>query len=144
MNASHKSNVNHVLIPAAIEHGVRIASEVRVKELGEDYFWVGTALAAFNDRLTPISVQEIYGVWNGIGVEGVPTPRLIRDQCVSKQVFVPWDETDRLISPSQKLRDTLVELGILILRDEDTRLDMPDIYRLGYRIRKRGGVSPRR
>ncbi len=144
LNASHKSNVNHVLIPAAIEHGVRIASEVRVKELGEDYFWVGTALAAFNDRLTPISVQEIYGVWNGIGVEGVPTPRLIRDQCVSKQVFVPWDETDRLISPSQKLRDTLVELGILILRDEDTRLDMPDIYRLGYRIRKRGGVSPRR
>lgn len=144
LNASHKPNVNHVLIPSAIEHGVRIASEVRVKELGEDYFWVATALAAFNDRLTPISVQEIYGVWNGIGVEGVPTPRLIREQCASKRVFVPWDEADRLTSPSQKLRDTLVELGILILRDEDTRLDMPDIYRLGYRIRKRGGVPPRR
>ena len=57
---------------------------------------------------------------------------------------MPWDESDKLKTPSQKLRDTLVELGILILRDEDTRLDMPDIYRLGYRIRKRGGVSPRR
>ena len=57
---------------------------------------------------------------------------------------MPWDEGDRLTSNSQKLRDTLVELGILILRDDDTRLDMPDIYRLGYRIRKRGGVSPRR
>jgi len=144
LSASNKSSSSHVLIPAGIEHGVRIASEARVKELGEDYFWVGTALAAFNDRLTPISVQEIYGVWNGVGIAAAPTPRLIRDQCMAKQVFVPWDEDDRLTSPSQKLRDTLVELGILILRDQDTRLDMPDIYRLGYRIRKRGGVSPRR
>jgi hypothetical protein len=143
LNASNKTTSTSVLVPAGIEHGVRVASEVRVKELGEDYFWVGTALAAFNDRLTPISVQEIYGVWNGVGVAGSPTPRLIRDQCVGKEVFVPWDESDRLTTPSQKLRDTLVELGILILRDEDTRLDMPDIYRLGYRIRKRGGVSPR-
>jgi hypothetical protein len=143
LNASNRPTSSHVLIPAGIEHGVRIASEERVKELGDDYFWVSTALAAFNDRLTPISVQEIYGVWNGVGVGGSPTPRLIQEQCMSKEVFVPWDESDRLTSPSQKLRDTLVELGVLILRDDDTRLDMPDIYRLGYRIRKRGGVSPR-
>lgn len=143
LNESSKSNSSYVLTPAGIKHGVRVASEARVKELKDDYFWVSTALAAFNDR-TPAAVQEIYGVWNGVGVQGVPTPRLIQDQCVAEHVFVPWDESDRLTSPSQKLRDTLVELGILILRDEDTRLDMPDIYRLGYRIRKRGAVSPRR
>lgn len=144
LNASNKPSSSHVFIPAGIEHGVRIASEARVKELGDDYFWVSTALAAFNDRLTPTAVQEIYGVWNGVGIGGAPTPRLIQEQCMQKQVFVPWDDSDKLTSPSQKLRDTLVELGILILRDQDTRLDMPDIYRLGYRIRKRGGVSPRR
>lgn len=141
---SSKPNASYVLTPAGIKHGVRVASEERVKELKEDYFWINTALAAFNDRLTPAPVQEIYGVWNGIGLEGIPTPRLIREQCQEKRVFVPWDESDRLTSLSQKLRDTLVQLGVLILRDEDTRLDMPDIYRLGYRIRKRGGVSPRR
>lgn len=144
LNDSSKTNSTHVLTPVGIKHGVRVASEARVIELKDDYFWVNTALAAFNDRLTPASVQEIYGVWNGVGVQGVPTPRLIQDQCVAEHVFVPWDESDRLTSPSQKLRDTLVELGILILRDEDTRLDMPDIYRLGYRIRKRGAVPPRR
>jgi len=144
LNESSKSISAHVLMSAGIKHGVREASEERVRELRDDYFWINTALAAFNDRLTPVSVREIYGVWNGVGVEGVPTPRLIRDQCVTERVFVPWDESDRLISPSQKLRDTLVKLGILILRDGDSRLDMPDIYRLGYRIRKRGGVSPRR
>lgn len=144
LNESSKPNASHVLMPVGIKQGVRVASQARVKELEEDYFWVTTALAAFNDRTTPVPVQEIYGVWNGVGVEGVPTPRLIREQCVAKHVFVPWDESDRLISPSQKLRDTLVELGILILRDENIRLDMPDIYRLGYSIRKRGGVSPRR
>lgn len=144
LQESGKLSHGHVLTPAGIKHGVRMASEARVQELKDDYFWVSTALAAFNDRLTPILVKEIYGVWNGIGIDGAPTPRLIRDQCIAEKVLVPWDESDRLTSPSQKLRDTLVGLGILILRDEDTRLDMPDIYRLGYRIRKRGGVSPRR
>lgn len=143
LNASQKLGSTHVLMPLGIQQGVRAASEARVKELGEDYFWVSTALSAFNDR-TPASVQEIYGVWNGVGIEGAPTPRLIREQCLERNVFMPWDESDKLTAPSQKLRDTLVDLGILILRDEDTRLDMPDIYRLGYRIRKRGGVSPRR
>lgn len=144
LNESSKPNTTHVLTPAGIKQGVREASVVRVKELKDDYFWISTALAAFNDRLTPAPVQEVYGVWNGVRVEGVPTPRLIREQCLKEKVFVPWDDADRLISPSQKLRDTLVQLGILILRDDDTRLDMPDIYRLGYRIRKRGGVSPRK
>lgn len=144
LKESSKPNASHVLVPAGIQQGVRMASQARVIELSEQYFWVPTALAAFNERLTPSSVQEIYGVWNGVGVEGVPTPRLIRELCVKKQIFVPWDDADRLTSPSQKLRDTLVALGILVLRDENTRLDMPDIYRLGYKIRKRGGVSPRR
>ena len=144
LQASQRPNSVSVLMPAGIQSGVRAASDARVEELREDYFWVGTALAAFNDRSTPISVKEIYGVWNNNGVDETPTPRLISEQCSAKNVFVPWDEGDRLTSNSQKLRDTLVELGILILRDDDTRLDMPDIYRLGYRIRKRGGVSPRR
>ena len=143
LQASQRPHSVSVLMPAGIQNGVRAASDARVEELKEDYFWVGTALAAFNDRSTPISVKEIYGVWS-IGLNGTPTPRLISEQCSAKNVLVPWDEGDRLTSNSQKLRDTLVELGILILRDDDTRLDMPDIYRLGYRIRKRGGVSPRR
>lgn len=143
LSASHRLGTTHTLMPLGIQQGVRAASEARVKELGEDYFWISTALAAFNDR-TPATVQEIYGVWNGYGTEGTPTPRLIYEQCLARNIFMPWDESDKLKSPSQKLRDTLVDLGILILRDEDTRLDMPDIYRLGYRIRKRGGVSPRR
>ena len=143
LSAIQKPGSTHTLMPLGIQQGVRAASEARVRELGEDYFWVSTALAAFNDR-TPASVQEIYGIWNGVGIEGAPTPRLISEQCLQRNIFMPWDESDRLKSPSQKLRDTLVDLGILILRDEDTRLDMPDIYRLGYRIRKRGGVSPRR
>ena len=143
LQASQRPNSVSVLIPSGIQNGVRAASDARVEELKEDYFWVGTALAAFNDRSTPIAVKEIYEVWSS-GLDGVPTPRLISEQCSAKNVFVPWDEDDRLTSSSQKLRDTLVGLGILILRDEETRLDMPDIYRLGYRIRKRGGVSPRR
>jgi hypothetical protein len=135
-------------MPKGIQQSVRVASEARIKELSEDYFWVRTALSAFNERPTPVSVKEIYGVWNGgglsDGVERRTVPQVIREECQAKTIFVPWDESALNSTPSQKLRDTLVDLGVLTLRDEDTRLDMPDIYRLGYQIRKRGGVSPRR
>lgn len=136
------------LTPKGIQQGLREASSERIAELKEDYFWIETALAAFNDRSTPVSVKEIYGVWSGNrvneGQQQKPVPQIIREICAGKKVFVPWDDANFTISPSQNLRDTLVELGILTLRDEGTRLDMPDIYRLGYKIRKRGGVSPRR
>jgi hypothetical protein len=148
LNASFLPGATHVLMPKGIQQGVRVASGARIKELGEDYFWVRTALSAFNDRPTPVSVKEIYGVWNGGGLsDGVQrrtVPQVIREECQAKTILVPWDESTLNSTPSQKLRDTLVDLGILTLRDEETRLDMPDIYRLGYQIRKRGGVSPRR
>jgi hypothetical protein len=148
LNASFLSGATHVLMPKGIQQGVRVASEARIKELGEDYFWVRTALSAFNERPTPVSVREIYGVWNGgglsDGIERRTVPQVIREECQARTIFVPWDESALNSTPSQKLRDTLVDLGVLTLRDEDTRLDMPDIYRLGYQIRKRGGVSPRR
>jgi hypothetical protein len=140
--SSEKPSAVHVLTPASIKQGVRAASKIRVDELKEDYFWMPEALAAFNNRLTPISVAEIYGVWNGLGIEGQPTPKLIQQACKAQQVFLPWDDADTLKSPSRKLRDTLIDLGVLSLRDEDSRLDMPDIFRIGYGIRKHGGVSP--
>lgn len=140
--SSAKPSALHVLTPAGIKQGVRAASKIRVEELKEDYFWMPQALSAFNNRLTPITVAEIYGVWNRVGIEGQPTPQLIQQACKNQQVFLPWDDTDTLKSTSQKLRDTLIDLGILSLRDEDSRLDMPDIFRIGYGIRKHGGVSP--
>lgn len=147
-SAGTTGSMEFVLTPKGIQQGLREASAERVTELKEDYFWIETALEAFNDRSTPVSVKEIYGAWNGNrvndGQQAKPIPQVIREKCADKQVFVPWDDVNFTISPNQNLRDSLVQLGILTLRDEGTRLDMPDIYRLGYKIRKRGGVSPRR
>lgn len=144
LKSSEKHDNSYVLTSNGIKQGVRAASEARIEELKEDYFWVPEALSAFNDRLTPAFVKEIYGVWSGASIEGQTIPKIIREQCIQRKIFLPWDDSDKLKSLSQKLRDTLVELGILILRDKETRLDIPDIYRLGYRIRKRGGVTPRK
>ncbi len=137
---------DHALTPKGIQQGLREASDVRVAELKEDYFWIEAALDAFKGRPTPITVREIYNVWNGAGagVERTPVPKLIRERCQQRGVLAPWDDTNSTVTPSQSLRDTLVDLGILTLRNEGTRLDMPDIYRLGYKISKHGGVSTRR
>lgn len=136
----------YALTAKGIQQGLREASDKRVAELKEDYFWIEDALAAFKGRPTPVTVREIYNVWNGAGAGEVrtPVPRLIREQCQQKGVLAPWDDKNLTVSFSQSLRDTLVDLGILTLRNEGTRLDMPDIYRLGYKISKHGGVSTRR
>lgn len=136
----------HALTAKAIQQGLREASDKRVAELKEDYFWIEAALAAFKGRPTPVTGREIYNVWNGAGAgeERTPVPKVIREQCQAQGVLAPWDDKNLTISPSQSLRDTLVDLGILTLRNEGTRLDMPDIYRLGYKISKHGGVPTRR
>jgi len=137
---------DHALTPKGIQQGLREASEARVRELRDDYFWIETALTAFKGRPTPIEVKHIFNVWNGAGAgeERTPVPRLIREQCKKENVLTPWDDTNRTVTASQHLLNTLVNLGILTLRNEDTRLDMPDIYRLGYKISKHGGVPTRR
>jgi hypothetical protein len=129
-----------------IKEGIRSASAARVAELGEDYFWVKESLKAFEGKPVPADVPKIYGHWNGagvgVGVDRIPFPQFLKNECLKKEVFLPWDDEEPG-SPSQKLRDTLIGLGILVLRNDNTRLDIPDIYRVGYGIGKHGGLSPR-
>lgn len=124
-----------------VKQGIREASTVRVNELSEDYFWVKQALEAFKGKPVPASVLQIYGFWNG-GTNAIPFPQRLKELCQKEKVFLPWGD-DELQRPSEKLRDTLVGLGILVLRNNNTRLDIPDIYRVGYGFSKHGGVSLR-
>lgn len=131
----------YVIAYTDVKQGIRSASMTRVAELGEDYFWVKEALKAFQGKPVPASVSQIYGYWNG-SRNDVPFPQFLKEECQKKRVFLPWSD-DQLQRPSEKLRDTLISLGVLVLRNNNTRLDIPDIYRVGYGFSKHGGVSLR-
>jgi len=40
------------------------------------------------------------------------------------------------------IRQDLVRLGIFVTR-KDSRIDMPDLYRVGFGLGRRGGVKPK-
>jgi len=40
------------------------------------------------------------------------------------------------------IRDDLIRLGLIEIR-KDGRIDMPDLYRVGFGLGRRGGVKPK-
>lgn len=127
----------HALHFEAIQRGVAEASRIRRAEIEEDYPWVEPLLEAARglsvpclpsdliERWTPDSLQEV----RRTAARKLPPRRFTTDPNRRGQ-------TDALV-------DDLVELAVLY-RTGDGRLNMPDIFRVGFGILRKGGVKPPR
>lgn len=114
----------------SIKRGIQKASEIRVNEMAEDYPWVPTVLRPLNGLTVPCDFELVLQCWQEAfpgGVASVPTERL------------PPQHADR---GWEGLRDDLQRLGLFDLK-KDGRIDMPDLYRVGFGLGRRGGVRPR-
>jgi hypothetical protein len=116
----------------AIKYGVARASSVRVDELKEDYPWIEPLLHSLSGQIVPIEVTMLENIWK------IPMKALnIQDR------LPPRRYTNDLFQAGQfsSLLDDLQELGVLY-RTHDNRINIPDIYRVGHRIGRKGGVKP--
>jgi len=117
----------------SIKRGVQEASRIRVQEIEEDYPWIRTLLAPLVGMSVPAEMDDIRAKWQeaealaalqqGIDADTVRLPPLHMDE-----------------GPDGVLRD-LVALG-LMERLKDGRINLPDVYRVGYGLRRKGGVKP--
>ena len=122
----------------AIKRGVAEASDTRVQELGrEDYPWVKPLLHQLRDCAVPVEIDELRNKW---------TSAVLRDVVKGSEKKLP-PRRYALASPGSRdvelLIDDLAELGVLY-RTEDGRVNIPDIFRVGFGIRRKGGVRPPR
>jgi hypothetical protein len=116
-----------------LKRGVQAASAIRIAELEEDHPWLSALMKPFADRrsLVPFSEETFADVLNeafGSIPEGVPglaerLPKDLRNQGV------------------YGLTTYLAQLGLLTPM-QDHRLNMPDIYRIGFKLGRRGGIKP--
>ena len=121
----------------AIQQGVVKASQVRVDEIGEDYPWVKPLLEAARGAVVPMTTAEVSSRWSADSLRQMtkaagpklPPRRFTND---------PFRK-----GSAEALIDDLVELAVLY-RTKDSRLNMPDIFRVGFGIRRKGGVKPPR
>ncbi|SEH09242.1 hypothetical protein [Candidatus Venteria ishoeyi] len=115
----------------AIKKGVQQASSIRVDELREDYPWVGELLNPLKGITLPCEFCLITEYWR------------IQDS-LSKLTQTGEDARRlpaRLDEGNEGVKQDLVELGIF-QEKRDGRIDMPDVYRVGYGLGRRGGIKP--
>lgn len=115
----------------SIKRGVQEASRVRVAELKEDYPWVDHALGALSGMTVPCAFDEIDDRWK----EARVLDRLTEDIELDA-VKLPPRHVDE---GARGVRSDLEWLGVL-LRMRDGRVNIPDVFRVGYGLGRKGGV----
>lgn len=116
----------------AINKGVQKASQIRVEELKEDYRWIDVLVGPLAGMSVPCEFEVIEERW---AQESVTEKLKLID---NEGVRLP---PSRLGQGYQGIRQDLVDLGIFMTM-HDGRINMPDVYRIGYGLRRRGGVKP--
>ncbi len=120
----------------AVDHhglyqGVRKASEVRLDELREDYGWVKKALDGLKGASVPMLPGELFACWKRANT---------LEAMIGQARNAPVRFDDRQPSPEQLL-EALIAVGVVEERSNG-KVNVPDIFRVEARIKRRGGVAP--
>ena len=127
------SDHEHALHYDGIKKGVQEASRIRVDEIREDYPWIHRLLRPLEGMSVPCRFDDIAGQWRRNSV--------IQDlACDMKngKIRIP---PRHLEDGARGVREDLETAGVF-QRLLDGRVNMPDIFRVGYGIGRRGGVRP--
>jgi hypothetical protein len=119
-----------------IREGVQHASEVRVNQLQEDYPWIPTVLADLEGLEVPCTPNVFISRWHDR--ETVDTITRITSKSERPG---PIELEQPGINQEAALLQALKNIGVVEERSED-RINMPDIFRVAAKIKRRGGVRP--
>ena len=123
----------HALHYDSIKQGVREASKIRVREFREDYPWVQQVLGSMQGMVVPCAFEEVEQRW----AEREVLRRLALDMKNAEVKLVPR-HVDQ--GPSGVRKD--LENMSIFQRLRDGRVNIPDVFRVGYGLGRRGGVKP--
>ena len=123
----------HALHYGSINRGVQQASQIRVRELREDYPWVNRVLEPLAGIVVPCDFRKIRRRWRDKNVLDD-----LKEQVGQDEVKLP---PPRLNRGAPGVREDLESLRVF-LRLRDGRVNIPDVFRVGYGLGRRGGVKP--
>lgn len=125
-------NREYALHYESIKSGVQKASEIRVNELTEDYPWIPKVLSVLEGQNVPCSYEEILARLHENFPNGASVV-VAANQLPPQHIDQGWDG----------IHEDLRRLG-LIEKRKDGRIDMPDLFRVGFKLKRKGGVSPKK
>ena len=127
----HETALHH----ESIRRGVQAASRIRVGEVQEDYPWVHRVLGPLKGMVVPCGFDEIAERWTN----GQVVDRLA-EEAGENEVKLPPRHIHRGVDG---VREALESLGVF-LRMRDGRVNIPDVFRVGCGLGRKGGVKPLR
>jgi hypothetical protein len=116
----------------SIKQGVQEASRIRVREMQEDYPWVDILMKPLAGLTVPCHFEEIARRWE----ENSVLDRLQIDIANAAVKLPPV----HLGEGAEGVRQDLETLGVFE-RMRDERVNMPDVYRVGFGLGRKGGVK---
>jgi hypothetical protein len=128
--AEHESAKGDAALPyTAIKAGVQAASQIRVKEISEDYDWVEKVMIPLHRLTVPCAFPEIEARWQEKGGVG--------KLCENTRFLPPSNLREGAIG----VRADLEALGVFQVASEQ-RVNVPDVFRIAFGLGRRGGVKP--
>ena len=112
----------------AIRVGVQAASTNRRQEITEEIRWIDTAMAPLEGLTVPCEIAVLETKWRESGM-------------LDRLRALEGRGPQRLDEGFAGLRMELNELGILEEITEQ-RVNLPDIFRVAFRLKRKGGVKP--
>ncbi|MGV6477200.1 hypothetical protein [Azotobacter vinelandii] len=119
----------HALHYESIKRGVQKASEIRVDEMAEDYPWVTRVMGPLRGLTVPCEFETVEGRWSAEFPDG---------PAAASGARLPPQHGER---GWFGVRGDLERLGVFETM-KDGRVNLPDLYRVGFGLGRRGGVKP--
>lgn len=130
-----------VLLPQTIRDGLREASKVRIDQLNTEYPWIKRVLQPLAGLRVPAEPQVFFDAWiENATVEAAET--IARRAHALPPVLIASSRKSDLSDRERDLAERLTKMGVLTSRP-DGRYDMPDLFRIGASLLKKGGVTPK-
>jgi hypothetical protein len=121
----------------SIKKGVQRASRIRVNELKEDYPWLEILLVPLKRKIVPCDFAEIAELWKR---EKVLDKLKLQEKSSDNHSNMRLPPSHLREGPEGVIQD-LIDLGIFQSMGYG-RLNMPDVYRVGYGLGRKGGIKP--
>lgn len=130
-----------ILLPQTIRDGLREASKVRIEQLNTEYPWIKRVLQPLAGLRVPAEPQVFFDAWiENATVEAAV--KIARKESALPPVLIASSPDADLSDREPDLAERLTKMGVLINR-ADGRYDMPDLFRVGAALLKKGGVAPK-
>lgn len=130
-----------ILLPQTIREGLREASKVRIEQLNTEYPWIKRVLQPLAGLRVPAEPQVFFDAWTENATVEAAVKIAQRENALPP---VPTDPSreHHLTDRESDLAERLTKMGVLTSRS-DGRYDMPDLFRVGAALLKKGGVAPK-